>query len=107
MKRSLLLFLALVAFSPLAHGERIAWAKNDAGGEIVLTDSPCVFNGETYKTLMSMFATGQSGLVEYGCWHIQDGYVHAIYFNGRQRAYPLRVFVLERPRQKNDDFVTF
>jgi len=82
----------LIAFMLMAASLNAAaetWAaKNEAGGEIVLTDRPC----PKYKSLRVAYARGVDGVTVEGCWTYMDHYVHVAYYHGEKRVYDPTIF---------------
>jgi hypothetical protein len=66
MKKTIALVLMIVSFHSVA--ESIAWTKNEAGGHIVLTDEPCVFDGKNYKTARKAISYAPGRPEIEGCW---------------------------------------
>lgn len=67
--------------------------ENGDGGQIVLTDRPCEFQGEVYEGLYRAYTWGHSAAYSEGCWTIVDSNVHVVYErSGKRRVYPLRAF---------------
>jgi hypothetical protein len=66
-----------------AYAEVLATAKNNAGGEIVLTTNV----GNCTNNQKAMFTRTPDGKVTFGCWFYEDGYVYVTYDTGTKRVY--------------------
>lgn len=81
----LLLMFTLLLVNLPARAGTIATLPNKAGGEIVLTDIKC-------KSMSGMVAYGThpSGATQFGCWFVDDIFVHITWSNGETRSYSLK-----------------
>ena len=73
-----------------------SWSlPNKNGGEIVISDRDCRYNGKNYSPLKQAYSYWSSGYLE-GCWTIEDGMVKIIWKNpdgsADTRMYPLQNF---------------
>ena len=66
--KTFVLITALISTPAMA--ESIAWMQNQAGGNIVLTDEPCIFSGKDYKQARKMTSYAPGMPIEDGCWGI-------------------------------------
>lgn len=81
----------LITVSLNANAE--AWfTKNEAGGEIIITDNVCYFNGKQFTALKEGYTRNPSGEVLHGCWYYDNGTIHMTYENKNQYAYPVNYF---------------
>lgn len=87
--------LATLLFVPcIALAE--AWSlPNKSGGEIVISDRECRYNGKSYAPLRQAYSYWNGGYLE-GCWTVEDGMVKIIWKNNDgsadTRVYPLNQF---------------
>lgn len=71
-----------------------AWSiKNNNGGEIVITDRACIYNGKNYENLREAYTYGNLSTIR-GCWKIEDGMAVVIWHEGSGDVmhYPLADF---------------
>lgn len=85
-----LLFLLLF---PVTVFAQVLVTPNKGGGEIVLTDRPCVYQGKNHDKLRAAYTWSPSSNKSDGCWVLQDGKIHVIYFEtANVKVYDLEVF---------------
>ena len=90
MTAKLLLCLALAQHSFTASAA--TWQlPNQAGGQIVLTDTDCLRRG--FDPLLQAYGYAADGSAELGCWAVLDGLVHVSWANGSRSIYPMDGFV--------------
>lgn len=79
--KALLLF-AMLLVTGAAQAEWVARAQNNAGGQIVLTDTK-----GSCKAGLRMYSASSEGTTSWGCWAASDLHVFVVYDNGSTRAY--------------------
>ena len=88
MRRFIYITLSALALSTSALAD--TWTtKNNAGGEIILTDRQC---SAKYPKLFQMYARGPDGTTLNGCWAFYDNYVHVVYDDKTERTYDPTIF---------------
>jgi hypothetical protein len=67
----------------VARADTVATLKNQGGGQIVLTDIKC-------RTMSGMVAYGThpNNSTLFGCWFLDDIFVHITWSDGDTRSYP-------------------
>lgn len=88
-----LALLALVASPALAQ---VFVMPNKGGGEITLTNRPCVINSQTIDGLREGYTWSPSTPYQKACWTIVDGMVHVLYLDSNTR----RVYAIEDFQRK-------
>lgn len=87
--------LALLLIGSSVRAEPYLEAKNDGGGEIILT---------TYATsdckngLKAMYSSLPNGKTYYGCWAYLNDKIHVRYEDGERRVYALDLFVVKESK---------
>ena len=95
------LLAALLMLPSLALAE--SWSiPNKNGGEIVITDRPCVVRGKNYENLREAYSHWNGGFME-GCWTITDGMARIVWLtgDGEVRLYELANFKQKQGGKKN------
>lgn len=86
-----LIIAALLCAPHIANAE--AWAATSkGGGQIVITDTECYFNGKPYKSMKQSYVRTTAGQTLYGCWAYIDPLVHVVYEDNTTYTYPLTAF---------------
>lgn len=85
------LALVLLLVASAVRAEPYLSARNEGGGEIVLT---------TYLTascdgLKAMYSMLPNGTVYHGCWAYINEKIHVKYEDGERRVYPIDNFVVK------------
>ena len=89
MKKLLLGLCVALSTTPL-YAQRVFVSPNKGGGEITLTDRPCIIKGQNLSELREAYTWTPSAPYEKGCWTIVDGMVHVLYLvSGERRVYSL------------------
>ena len=72
-------------------------APNQNGGELVITNRPCVHQGKTYPDAKEAYSWSPNTSKQNACWTVQDGRIWFIYLDdGDIRVYPIDRF---KPRE--------
>lgn len=72
-----------------SHVRAEAWSMpNQAGGKIVITDRKC----PNFTYLSEAYTYAADGTVIKSCWAVIDGAIHVVYYNGKERVYPISLF---------------
>jgi len=92
---------ALMAIGLLAGTVQVAAqvlvAPNKNGGELVITDRPCIHLGKNHPQAREAYSWSPNASTQAACWTIQDGKVWFIYLDdGDIRVYPISSF---KPRE--------
>jgi len=83
--------IALLLIPSVAAAEAYS-VPNQNGGEIVITDRPCVVNNKTIENLMEAYSWGKGPMMK-ACWRVVDGDIHMIFLDdGDRMVYPIRAF---------------
>ena len=91
--RTLILAAALISTPVMA--ESIAWVENQAGGNIVLTNEPCILDGKNFEEGRKAI-TYASGMPEKkGCWGIYKRNNKMIAIVWQDRGMTDRVFDMD------------
>jgi hypothetical protein len=103
--------IALVTFMlpTMAFAGAIATMPNKAGGKIVLTDEPCVFQGKKFDGLNRAYNYGTQGYTTEGCFAVEDETVVVIWNDGSaepKMRYPAENFTLIKKRQPSSRYGT-
>lgn len=90
---SVFVLLGLLSASAVNAGERFV-SKNEAGGDITLLSTPCVFKGQKVDVLKMVISTDSKGAVDKGCWMFDPDTQkpHVIYEDGTERYYEVSAF---------------
>lgn len=83
--------LALLLVCSSVRAELYLSAKNEGGGEIVLT----TYTVASCEGLKAMYAMLPSGKTYYGCWAYVNDKIHVRYEDGERRVYPIDSFVVK------------
>lgn len=86
------LMLALVC--NLAHADTWGEAKNNAGGKILLTPTPC--KGKDAGHIA--FSTSAAGVNITGCWFYFADMVHILWADGTSSSYDGNTFTVKESR---------
>lgn len=86
------LVLALLLCASAVHADPYLSAKNEGGGEIVLTSYATSTCGEGLK---AMYAMLPNGTVYHGCWAYINEKAHVRYEDGSRKVYPIDYFVVK------------
>lgn len=70
------------------------YLPNQAGGQIILTDTKC----PNYSELNWMYARNSSGQSIAGCWTVKDGFVQVAWDSGGLSSYPANQFKQLNPK---------
>lgn len=90
MIKKLVFFLAIL---PGVASAQIFSTENNAGGEIVITDRPCIVKGENFNGLKEAYAWSPRVKKIPACWTFHDGNVVLVYLHdGQERIYPISSF---------------
>jgi hypothetical protein len=73
----LLIVLALIC-TP-AWGQTFRF-NNQGGGEVVLTNRWCKYNGKEYRPLLEVYSYDRSGETSQGCWEYVDNMIRIHWF---------------------------
>jgi len=86
------LLIALLILPTIALAD--VWTtQNNAGGQIVLTDRPCI----GYPKLMEMYTRMPTGETLSGCWAFYDGFIHVVYQGEtNQHTYTPQAFIKQK-----------
>lgn len=93
--RKLLVVMLLVP--TLAFAGAIATMPNRAGGKIVLTDEPCVFQSKKFDGLNRAYNYTTEGYTTEGCFVVEDETVVVIWNDGSANSkmrYPAENFTI-------------
>lgn len=94
--RKILSIAALSVFTGCAanvKAQSVFVIPNKGGGEITVTDRPCIINGENKRTLREAYTWTPNHALEKGCWTLVDGMVHILFLeSGQRRVYPIEDF---------------
>lgn len=71
------------------HADAIAKMDNAAGGAIVLTD---VTSNRCFKETYIAYSAAPRAKTIFGCWHVDDEYVHIMWAADDVRSYKLEDF---------------
>ncbi len=83
----------LLAAFPVVAAAQVFSAENESGGEIVITDRPCIVKGEVFNGLKESYAWSPRIKKMPACWTFHDGNVVLVYLNdGEERVYPISAF---------------
>ena len=95
MRKLLLVLCVALSTTPL-YAQRVFVSPNKGGGEITLTDRPCIVRGKTIEDAFEAYTWTPSAPYEKGCWSIVDGMVHVLYLTSNER----RVYSIDTFREK-------
>lgn len=88
--------LAALLLAPAIAYADVLFMPNRAGGEIVITDRPCVYQGKTFENMNEAYSWTHNFTIR-GCWRFLDGNVHILYFDdATPRVYPAQAFRLRK-----------
>lgn len=90
---SILALSALTGCAAPVKSQALFVMPNRAGGEITLTDRPCIIRGQNMNQLREAYTWSPTSSYEKACWGIVDGMVHILYLTtGERRVYPITDF---------------
>ena len=91
--KKIIVALCVALHTTGAWADRVFVSPNKGGGEITLTDRPCIIRGQNMDQLREAYTWAPNASYEKGCWGIVDGMVHVLYLvTGERRVYPLENF---------------
>lgn len=76
-------------------GAVVMTLKNNAGGEVVISDRVCKLKDKEYPPLKEAYAYSSDGSTFNGCWTMKDGRVWVMYVGGDERLYDPANFVVK------------
>jgi hypothetical protein len=77
-------------FANKAFSRNIAWLPNQGGGKIIITDEPCVYNGQNYSLAKRIYNYVYSGASYEGCYEVNGENIQVIWFgDSKYYYYPL------------------
>jgi hypothetical protein len=89
-KIALILGLTL---SVSAQAQQVFVLPNNGGGEIVITDRPCIVNNKNFEHFREGYSWTPTVAKMNACWTVRDGYVVFVYLSdGEERIYPIERF---------------
>lgn len=97
--KKLLVIMAFVFCSALqnANARDVAYMRNNAGGNIVLTNEQCEAGGKTFDDLRRAYANTDTGVSVEGCYYIgRDKLIHAVFQDAKERVYFPKDFTIIR-----------
>jgi hypothetical protein len=86
------LLLVLLLACSAVRAQPYLSAKNEGGGEIVLTSYTVSTCAEGLKAMYTMLPTGR---VYHGCWAYINEKAHVKYDDGERRVYPIEYFTVK------------
>ena len=90
---SILALSVLTGCAANVKAQSVFVMPNKAGGEITVTDRPCIISGENLKNLRAAYTWSPNAALEKACWTLIDGMVHILYLrSGERRVYPITDF---------------
>ena len=90
---SIAVLSVFIGYAANVKAQSVFVIPNKGGGEITVTDRPCIINGENLKNLREAYTWTPTAALEKGCWTLIDGMVHILYLrSGERRVYPIEDF---------------